>query len=296
MYECVIMLMNNNKYERCKMGKYIDLTGRQFGEIEVIKDTNERHKNGSHIWECKCSCGKVLYLPTSVLKNQKSCGCKAKRLEDLSGKKFGRLTVISMNHDTKDKRVRWNCICDCGNKAVVRACNLKSGEVKSCGCLANANNKTHGMSKTRLYTEWANMKYRCYYSRNSSFENYGGRGIKVCNEWKDNFQAFYDWAMENGYKDNLTIERKDTNGDYCPENCCWIPASEQANNRRMNLQIEYNGKTQNLKQWCNELNLDYKRTHNRIFKLGYSFEEAITKPVMKQRRSKKARKLYGNNE
>lgn len=214
---------------------------------------------------------------------------------DLVGKKYNKLTVIERAENASSGAVRWKCLCDCGNYAIVRAANLKNGAVKSCGCLLHEteNKKTHGMSKTRIYQEWNSIKNRCTNPRNRRYEDYGGRGINICNEWKNDFLSFYNWSVSNGYKDSLTIERKDVDGDYCPENCCWIPLEEQANNRRMNLSIEYNGKTQNLKEWCEELNLNYKRVHNRMFKLGYSFEEAITKPVMTQKRNKEAKNKYG---
>ena len=217
------------------------------------------------------------------------------RFIDLVGKKFNKLTVIERAENASSGAVRWKCLCDCGNYTIVRAANLKNGAVKSCGCLLHEteNKKTHGMSKTRIYKEWCAIKNRCLNTNIPTAENYVNRGITICGEWKDDFQAFYDWAMSHGYDDSLTIERKDVNGNYCPENCCWIPFGEQANNRRRNLSIEYNGKTQNLKEWCKELNLDYKRVHNRMSKLGYSFEEAITKPVMTQKRNKEAKNKYG---
>lgn len=189
---------------------------------------------------------------------------------------------------------RWKCLCDCGNYTIVRGSNLKNGAVKSCGCLQkNPPNITHRMTGTRIYRIWQLMKRRCNDPNNPAYKNYGGRGISVCKEWEKSFTAFYDWAINHGYTEELTIDRIDVNGNYCPDNCQWITLSEQAANRRMNLNIEYHGKTQNLKQWCDELHLDYKRTHNRITKLGMSFEKAISMPVMKQRRNKEAKQKYG---
>lgn len=262
------------------MGKYIDLTGKRFGEIEVIKDTNERHKNGSHIWKCKCSCGKVIYLPTNVLKNQKSCGCKANRLEDLSGQKFGKLTAISINHDTKDKRVRWNCICDCGSKTVVRACNLKSGEVKSCGCLANENSKTHGMTNTRLYRIYKKMYRRCYRPKTKYYENYGGRGITICSEWlgEHGFEDFAKWSMENGYSDNLSIDRKDNDKGYSPDNCRWATAKEQANNTRSTVFLTYKRETKSASEWSEITGIRQDTLTNRK-RNGWTDEECIETPI-----------------
>lgn len=214
---------------------------------------------------------------------------------DLVGKKFNKLTVVERMENASNGAVRWKCLCDCGNYNIVRTANLKNGSVKSCGCLLHdtKNKVIHGMSRTRIYNEWSGIKDRCTNPKSNSAHNYLQRGVKMCDEWKNDFTAFYKWALSSGYKDNLTIERKDVNGDYCPENCCWISLGEQAGNRRTNLSIEYNGKTQNLKEWCDELNLNYKRVHNRMSKLGYSFEEAITKPVMTQKRNKEAKNKYG---
>lgn len=142
------------------------------------------------------------------------------------------------------------------------------------------------MSGTRLYAEWASIKNRCYNPHVQRYNNYGGRGIKMCDEWKNSSDAFFAWAQVNGYSDDLTIERIDVNGDYEPSNCTWIPKEEQANNRSSCLWITFNGKTQNLQQWCDELQLPYKLIHNRIFKLKWSFERAISEDCHTEKRNK----------
>lgn len=213
---------------------------------------------------------------------------------DLIGKRFNNLVVIERVANSPNGQTVWKCKCDCGNTTIVRRGNLISGAVKSCGCLVrkkNSENCTHKMSKTRLYQEWAGIKARCVYKNSVNNSDYGGRGIKMCKEWADSFVAFRDWALQNGYRDDLTIERIDVNGEYCPENCKWIPKSEQSSNRRSCIIITYNGKTQNLNDWCKELKLDYKRTNNRIKKLGWSFEKAISEPVDIKKRNMKIRKL-----
>ena len=186
---------------------------------------------------------------------------------NLKGKSFGRLTIIE--NDRMDKGVRWaRCLCECGKETYVRVSDLRSGNTRSCGCLYKDTRKTshfsHGMRHTRLYSIWTNMKTRCYNPKVSGFENYGGRGIAICNDWKDDFVNFYDWAMATGYNDNLTIERVDVNGNYEPKNCMWIEACEQSKNRRSNIYIELNGKVNTLKGWCNELGLPYKIVHQRM--------------------------------
>ena len=133
----------------------------------------------------------------------------------------------------------------------------------------------HGLYGTRLYRIWHDMKSRCYYSRSIDFDRYGGRGIAVCTEWRENFQSFYEWAISNGYSDELTIERIDSNGDYCPENCRWATAKEQGNNRSNNRILAYNGKIQTVSQWAKELNISESTICTRLWR-GWSVEKALT--------------------
>lgn len=153
---------------------------------------------------------------------------------DISGKKFGRLTVLEYAFTNKSRKSMWKCKCECGNEIVVSGSHLVNGHTQSCGCLfvETLPNKKHGMRKTRLYRIWLGMKSRCFIQSVPCFKHYGGRGITVCDEWKDNFQAFYDWAMSHGYSDDLSIDRIDVDGNYCPENCRWATWSEQRRNQR----------------------------------------------------------------
>jgi len=169
------------------------------------------------------------------------------KVVDLTGQRFGKLLVLR-RCGSKNGHAAWLCRCDCGNEKIMSASSLRSG-TKSCGCLCieaikNWNQseekkkvtvslKTkHGMKGTRLYRIWQAMKARCTNQNVPCFRYYGGRDIRVCEEWKNDFQAFHEWAVENGYADNLTIDRVDVNGNYEPANCRWVTMAEQNKNKR----------------------------------------------------------------
>lgn len=210
------------------------------------------------------------------------------KLIDLTGKKYGRLTVVK-RAGSQGKNTTWLCICDCGTECIVQSSNLKNQKNISCGCnrrqLASKKFKTHGMAKTRLYREWRRMKERCLLQTKEGYERYGGRGITVCAEWSESFEAFRDWAMANGYRDDLTLDRKDNDGPYCPENCRWITNAEQQSNKSNNRFITFDGRTQTLSQWARETGIR-KDTLRLRLKKGWSVERALTEPIHEARRPK----------
>ena len=214
------------------------------------------------------------------------------KVKDLTGMKFGRLTVLKIDEGRSGRKTFWICQCDCGNIKSVRSDSLQSGRIKSCGCLKRktdaenlAKAHKHKMSKTPLYNVWQNMKSRCYNENDTRFADWGGRGICVCDEWRHDFMAFYDWAVTHGYSDGLTIDRIDNDGNYCPENCRWATMKEQENNRSNSRLFTMNGKTQTLALWCDEYGQSYKTIYKRIFVLGWDFEKAITSPIDTSKRN-----------
>ena len=202
---------------------------------------------------------------------------------DLVGQKINRLTVVRRVENSSGRRARFECRCDCGNTVVVIGGLLRNEHTKSCGCLQKERvatlNRTHGESKTRIYRIWANMRARCNNPNLPEYEGYGGRGITVCQEWNDSFELFREWAMANGYEDNLSIDRIDVNGNYCPENCRWTTQKEQCNNKRNNHLLTHNGETLTISEWAQRLNVNYFSLHDRITKLGWSAEKALTTPI-----------------
>lgn len=211
------------------------------------------------------------------------------RFIDLTGHKYGRVTVVSyFGH--KNGRTAWNCLCECGNTFVTTGDSLRTGKTSSCGCYRHEReveaNIKHGLKDHPLYMVHQRMKGRCYNKNNKKYKNYGARGIKVCDEWlgEDGFVNFYDWAIKNGFKEEklpnglnkYSIDRIDNDGNYEPNNCRWATNKEQARNRTTNIKITFNGKTKILVEWCEDLDIDYKLTLERI-NYGWDIEDAFFK-------------------
>lgn len=223
--------------------------------------------------------------------------------QDLTGMKFGRLTVISRAENGKNWKVRWNCHCDCGNDVTVYASHLMNGHTQSCGCYnkdiirsRNKENRKYKYCNTRIYDCWKDMLRRCYNNDDEKYHTYYEKGITVCEEWHD-FKIFQEWALNNGYQDNLTIDRIDNNGNYCPENCRWTTLKIQANNTSRNRKIEYQGEIKTLAQWCDQFNLPYKIIENRINRYNWAINEAFEIPIgMKRKTYYKSKEMDGVND
>lgn len=199
------------------------------------------------------------------------------KIIDLTGKTFGRLTVIRYAGKAKNQKALWECECSCGNRIIAQGVNLRNGNTSSCGCLHKEkfNGYKHGLKHTKLYNIWGAMKARCLNPHTKSYKNYGGRGITICEEWINDFKCFYDWAISNGYEENLSIDRIDVNGNYEPSNCRWVDAETQANNTRTNRKIEYNGKILTIAQWEKATGLPIWNRLNS----GWTLEECFERPL-----------------
>ena len=274
------------------MAKKIDLTGQRFGKLLVLY---EAPKIGDKIhWMCKCECGNKKSVSTAHLRNGNvtSCGlCE----HDFIGRHFGRLEVLSISKRERTAsdsvKIYFNCKCACGNNTEVVYQLLKNGKTKSCGCLRReraisknithnqSKNITHNQSKTRLYKIYMGIKKRCYNEKADNYSYYGGKGIKLCEEWQD-FEPFMIWALENGYSEKLSIDRIDSNGDYEPSNCRWVDAFTQANNRSNNTFLEFEGERKTIAEWARTTGIKCTTISKRL-RDGWSVEDALTKKIQK---------------
>ena len=195
---------------------------------------------------------------------------------DLTGRTFEYLTVLCRSDDSgngKKPVVKWKCQCLCGKIVHVKSDSLTSGHTKSCGC----RKRKHGYAnKERLYQTWKNMRRRCNDPNNSRWEHYGGKGVAICPEW-DDYKVFRQWAMGSGYTDNLSIDRIDVDGDYCPENCRWVDDKTQANNMSTNRIIEYEGSEMTMSELADHLDLSYSALQHRI-KRGWNMDRIVATP------------------
>lgn len=208
------------------------------------------------------------------------------KLIDLTGQRFGRLTVISRAKNTPAGQAQWLSVCDCGKKAISTGEALRSGRTLSCGCFRWERllqvNITHGESDSLLYHVWCDMKRRCQDKYSQDWKYYGSRGITVCDEWLNDFTAFHQWALENDYADGLSIDRIDVNKGYSPENCRWADAVTQSRNRRNVCLVTYQGKAQALSAWSVEYGISYGVLYYR-YTHGWPIERALTEPVKKKK-------------
>lgn len=267
----------------------LELLGQRFGRLTVVLEAG-RDSHGCKLWHCLCDCDTGIVTTSNALTSghTTSCGCLQKeraaknirvynrgRRQDLMGQRFGKLVVIAKMGKNKRQRCLWKCRCDCGGTIILDTGSLTTGNTQSCGCLRPAR---HGMSKTRIYITWCSMMSRCYNPRTSSYKNYGGRGIEVCERWH-NFVNFYA-DMGDRPSPQHSLERIDNDGDYEPSNCKWATKEEQNNNTRNNHLITFNGETKTITRWSREVGISNEAMRRRLEK--WSLERALITPNMQK--------------
>lgn len=248
------------------MGKPIDLIGATFGRLTVIKKSPNKYR----YWVCRCSCGrtKEIFAGNLTSGKTKSCGClnseysSRRRLYDMTGQVFGRLTVLRRaDKNDNQGRPKWLCRCICGKTTEVAGWNLRNNITQSCGCLQRELNIGHLKWETEeekiLSQIYESMKERCYAYRAKRYRDYGGRGIRVCAGWLADKGLFIKWAKESGFRIGLSIDRIDNDGPYAPWNCQWATPIEQANNRRSNKYVIVDGVSHTIAEWARLLNMKY---------------------------------------
>lgn len=276
----------------------IDITGQIFTGLTVLKECPER-VNGRIQWICSCICGKVVRIDGGALRGEgsKTCGCLtglnikklSRRTKIKPGDIYGNLLVIKECSKNSNKNITYLCKCICGNEKITCSYKLSHNIALHCGCkhgeLINSYITKHGYSKSTdrhpAYSIWLGIKQRCLSPLCCAYRDYGGRGITICEEWKNNPKVFVEWALENGYEKGLTIERIDVNGNYEPNNCKWITRYEQVSNRRNTIYISYRGKniapSKEWQKYAVSANVNYRTFLGRIIR-DWDIEEAALKP------------------
>lgn len=206
--------------------------------------------------------------------------------KDLTGKKFGYLTVICDVGRNKSGNILWECKCDCGNKKIVPGGKLTSGRATNCGCMTKSikskSASKHGLTaggKPRTFIIWNGMKARCYNEKSISYKSYGARGISICDEWLS-FENFHNWAIKNGYEDNLEIDRIDNDKGYSPDNCRWVSSHFNRMHQRNFRNIEILGITLNISQWCRECNVSKSTAYKLLKKSNEDFVDYFENKIL----------------
>lgn len=253
----------------------MDLSNKQFGDYFIL-DRYYREGDKHILWNYICTCGERGYIRQENIKDSIKCNHK----EKVVGKKYGRWTVLEELEENSNHKRIVRCQCSCDKKTIQDTYldNLRSGKSKSCGCIVIEKNTTHGLSNDRLYTIHKGILARCGTPTHRDYKNYGARGICVYEEWKNDFMSFYSWAINNGYMENLTLERKDVNGNYEPNNCTWITIEEQQLNKRDTIYVEHDGIRERLSDLSKRVGILHKTLKYRL-EQNYSYEELIKEPI-----------------
>lgn len=266
-----------------------------FGRLTTLGPGTRKNYAGCNRWvvECLCSCGKEKTVREDVLRKGeiKSCGCMPRGPvpKPYAPKVFGRLATIGPNFKKPvgNRYVYYApCLCECGKTVTVQVSALHSGKTKSCGCLGREltqrRNTKHGAYESPLYHIWINMIARCYDAASEAYARYGGRGIKVCQRWLDPAEGIHNFSQDIGPRPSAshTLDRKNNNGDYEPDNCRWATKVEQSRNRRTNLVLTHAGKSQCASAWAEELGFSTRNAIVKRLRAGWSVEKALTTPPL----------------
>lgn len=252
----------------------VEMVGKKFNRLTVLREAG--HKGNRLMYQCVCDCGTEVCVLGKGLRSghTKSCGCLSAETRpkavDLSGQKFGRLTAVEQ---VSSKPVCWKCMCDCGREAVVQSAVLASGNTRSCGCLyaesRGANKLNRGYGHTKVYDVWFQMMSRCHKPENPGYPNYGGRGIEVCESWR---QGVANFVADMGEPpEGMSLERVDNNGNYEPGNCVWATRHQQQRNQRTNVKVA--GVV--MADWARALGVVQSAINSRVTRHGETHEEAI---------------------
>lgn len=279
-----------------------------FGDYKIVSVSDLENNNPRYIMRC-IECGEEMNVSANSFWQRANFECKKHRTptepiikydESYIGRKKNFLKVIAISRFPHNNHRAFLCECDCGNTKLIEPAHWEQEIVKSCGCKHDELLSTHGLSKERLYRIWHGMNQRCFNPKQTHYKNYGGRGITVCPEWLgiDGLKNFIEWADNNGYQDNLTIDRIDVNGNYEPSNCRWADWETQANNRRpprkgikrkqRELKTWTIGEqTKTIAEWCLIFNTSTPAIRYRMNKLGMTLEQALKTPKLTQGRPRK---------
>lgn len=253
------------------------IIGKKYGNLTAIEECG-CDKNRFKFYKFRCDCGNYTIKRGTNVEHSKNANCGCITIPRIvNGTAFGRLTVKKFN-GVINGRENYLCKCECGKEVCVDGHLLKSGNNKSCGCLKIDKlidrSTTHNKCHSRLYSIFKGMKKRCLKPNSINYNNYGGKGISICQEWLNNFESFYNWAIKNGYKNNLTIDRIDSNKNYCPNNCRWVTQKQQCRNTSRNHFIEYKNKKITIAEFSETTNIPYNYCNYR-FNKNMTSEEII---------------------
>jgi hypothetical protein len=256
-----------------------NIAGRRFGKLIAIRDIGTKYRT-HRLWLCQCDCGKSceVIMQSLVRGRTKSCGCNwhVDHRADITGQRFGRLIALGDIGARKKSRL-WACVCDCGQHVEVTYKLLVTGKTRSCGCLMRDTRKTacrtHGGTHLPEYSTWSGAIERCYNEHCIAYPGYGGRGIKVCERWRESFENFYQ-DMGPRPSEKHSLDRIDNNGDYEPGNCRWATQKQQMRNTRKSLMLEMDGEVKCLAEWCEIYGVKYGKAFYHIQR-GRSLKVAL---------------------